>query len=87
MGTVAFTAEVDSDTLSQANKVLAEHGISLSDALRQMMNYIVTEGRMPHLQCIEPNRETLAAIEDAERGDLITVGTIAELMIDLNEDD
>lgn len=87
MGTVAFTAEVDSDTLSQANKVLAAHGISLSDALRQMMNYIVREGRMPHLQCIEPNEETLAAIEEAERGDLITVVTIAELMVDLNEDD
>ena len=87
MGTTIFTADVDEIILSQANEVLAKEGITLSDALQQMMKYIVTEGRMPHLQCIEPNEETLAAIAEAERGDLITVGTIAELMAELNEDD
>ena len=52
-----------------------------------MMNYIVVEGRMPHFHCTEPNEETLTAIAEAERGDLITVGTLADLMTDLNEDD
>ena len=58
-----------------------------SEALRRMMNYIVVEGRMPHFHCTEPNEETLTAIAEAERGDLITVGTLADLMTDLNEDD
>lgn len=42
---------------------------------------------MPHFHCIEPNEETLAAIAEAERGDLITIGTVDELMAELNEDD
>ena len=87
MGTTVFTADVDPVILAQANEVLAKDGITLSDALRQMMNYIVAVGRMPRLQCFEPNEETLAAIAEAERGDLITVGTVAELMAELNEDD
>ena len=87
METTIFTADVDAAILAQTNEVLAKEGITLSDALRQMMNYIVAEGRMPHLHCLEPNEETLAAIAEAERGDLITIGTVAELMAELNEDD
>jgi DNA-damage-inducible protein J len=87
MSTTIFTADVDADTLAQATSLLAKEGITLSEALRRMMNYIVVEGRMPHFHCIEPNEETLAAIAEAERGDLITVGTLADLMADLNEDD
>ena len=87
MSTTVFTADVDSDTLALANDVLAKEGITLTDALRQMMNYIVAEGRMPHFHLIEPNEETLAAMAEAERGDLITVGTVADLLADLNEDD
>ena len=87
MSTTVFTADVDAETLAQANAVLAKEGITLTEALSQMMNYIVVEGRMPHFRCVEPNEETLAAIADAERGDLITVGTVADLIADLNEDD
>ena len=87
MATTVFTAEVDPETLAQVNAVLTKDGLTLSDALRLMMNYIVVEGRMPHFQCIEPNEETLAAMEEAERGELITIGTVSDLMAELNEDD
>ena len=87
MGTTVFTADVDSALLAQANEVLAKDGITLSDAFRQMMNYIVVEGWAPYLQCLEPNEETLAAMAEAERGDLITIGTVSDLMAELNEDD
>ena len=87
MSTTVFAADVDADILAQANEILAKEGITLAEALHRMMNYIVVEGRMPHFQCIEPNDETLAAIAEAESGDLITVGTVAELMAELNEDD
>ena len=87
MSTTVFTADVDAATLAQVNEVLAKEGITLTEALRQMMNYIVVEGRMPHFQCLEPNKDTLAAIAEAESGDLITVGTVADLMAELNEDD
>ena len=42
---------------------------------------------MSHFRCIEPNDETRAAIDEAERGELITVGSLVELMADLSEDD
>ena len=42
---------------------------------------------MFHFQCIEPNDQTLAAIAEAERGDLVEVGSVAELMDELNDDD
>ena len=87
MGTTVFTADVDSDTLAQAREVLAKEGITLSDALRQMLDYIVVEGRMPHFQCFEPNEETLAAMAEAERGDLVSIGGVDDLMAELNEDD
>ncbi len=87
MNKTVFTADVDADILALANEVLAKEGITLTEALRRMMNYIVVEGRMPHFHCIEPNEETLAAIAEAERGDLITVGSLSDLMADLHEDD
>ncbi len=87
MNTTVFTADVDGDTLAIANEVLAKEGITLSEALRLMLNYIVVEGRMPHFHCIVPNEETQAAIADAERGDLVTMGSVSELIADLNEDD
>ena len=87
MSKTVFTADLDEATLAQANEVLAKEGITLTDALLHMINYIVVEGRMPHFYCIEPNEETLSAIAEAERGDLITIGTVDELMAELNEDD
>lgn len=87
MSKTVFTADLDEATLAQANEALAKEGITLADALLRMINYIVVEGRMPHFHCIEPNEETLAAIAEAERGDLITIGTVDELMAELNEDD
>lgn len=67
--------------------MLAREGITLTDAPHQMMSYIVAEGRMPHFQCIVPNDETLAAMAEAESGDLVTVGNVADLIAELNEDD
>ena len=87
MNETIFTANVDSDTLALAKDVLAKEGLTLSEALQQMMRYIVAEGRMPQFQCFEPDEETLAAIEDAESGNLVTVGSVAELLAELNEDD
>ena len=79
-----FTADVDSDTLARASEVLAREGITPSEALRRMLDYIVLEGRMPHFQCLEPNEETLVAMVEAERGDLASIGTVDDLMSELD---
>lgn len=87
MSTAVFTADVDADILASANEILSKEGITLTEALHRMMDYIVVERRMPHFHCIEPNNETLEALADAEEGHLITVGSLSDLMADLNEDD
>ena len=87
MPNIIFTADVDSELMAQTTAVLVKDDATLTEVFHQMVNYIVIEGRAPAFQCIEPNSETLAAIAEAENGDLITVGSIAGLMADLNADD
>ena len=67
--------------------MLAKEGIILSEVLRGMLDYIVVEGRMPHFQCLDPNEEALAAMAEVERGDLVAIGGVDDLMAELNEDD
>ena len=59
----------------------------MSNGSLQGAFYFVGIRTMSHFQCIEPNDETRAAIDEAERGELITVGSLVELMADLSEDD
>ena len=87
MSTTVFSTDVDPDTLQAANQVLATHGVTLTEAFHKLMTYIVLEGRMPYFECFEPNEKTLTAMAEAARGDLVTVGSVADLMAELNEDD
>lgn len=79
-------ARIDGDIKAQATIVLATMGLTVSDAFRMMMMRIATEKSLPFEPLI-PNAETIAAMEDARAGRLITVGTIDNLIADLNADD
>lgn len=79
-------ARIDGHIKEQAAVVLAAMGLTVSDAFRMMMVRIATEKSLPFEPLI-PNAETIAAMKAARRGDLTTVGTIDNLMADLNEDD
>ena len=87
MGKKRFIAEVDSETLTKAQEVLERDQITLDETLEQMLSYIVSHGSAPCFQCGEPNTETLRAIAEAASGDLINVGSIADLFAELNEED
>jgi addiction module RelB/DinJ family antitoxin len=87
MTTTVFNADVDSEMLNRASEVLANDGITLIEAFRQMLTYIVVESRMPDFECFEPNQETLTAISEADQGNLVTIGSVADLMAELDEDD
>ena len=87
MGKTRFMAEVDSETLTKAQEILEREQITLDDALEQMLGYIVYHGASPCFECGEPNPETLQAMAEAESGDLIAVGSIADLFAELNEED
>jgi len=77
---------IDEKIKDDAAAVLDTIGLTFSDAFRLMMIHIATEKRLPFDSLI-PNEETIAAMEAAERGDLVDVGDIDGLMADLNAED
>lgn len=87
MNTTVFTADVDPVILAQAEEALAKNGSTMPEVFRRMVTYIAVEKRMPCFECFEPNEETRAAMAETEQGILVTVGSVAGLMAELNEDD
>jgi len=79
-------ARIDEKTRQEAAAVLGAIGLTVSDAFRLMMGRVAAEKRLP-FEPLAPNAETVAAMEAARRGDLVTVGDVDGLMTDLNADD
>jgi DNA-damage-inducible protein J len=79
-------ARIDAKTKDEAAAVLATIGLTVSDAFRLMMIRIAQEKAMPFEPLI-PNAETIEAMMEARAGKLISVGTLEDLMADLNADD
>jgi DNA-damage-inducible protein J len=79
-------ARIDRETKERAEAVLAEIGLTVSDAVRLMMIRIAREGAMPFNPLI-PNKETIEAIEEARAGKLLEVGTVDDLLNYLHEED
>ena len=68
-------ARIDQATKDEATVILDTIGLTVSDAFRLMMRRIVAEKRLP-FDPLVPNATTLAAIDDANRGDLDTVDSV-----------
>ena len=79
-------ARIDQKIKDEAAAVLASIGLTASDAFRMMMMRIAAEKRLP-FEPLVPNAETIEAMKAARAGDLVTVGGVDDLLIDLNEDD
>ncbi len=79
-------ARIDERVKEEAAAVLASIGLTVSDAFRLMMVRIATEKRLP-FEPLVPNAETIEAMRAARRGDLVTVGSVDDLLADLNADD
>ena len=79
-------ARIDERIKKQASAVLEAMGLTVSDAFRLMMVRIAREGALP-FEPLVPNAKTIKAIEAARRGELVTVGSVDELLADLNADD
>ena len=77
---------IDGKIKEEAAAVLAEIGLTVPDAFRLMMMRIAAEKRLPFEPLI-PNEETVEAMEEARRGELVTVGGLSDLVADLNTDD
>lgn len=79
-------ARISKETKEEAAAVLATMGLSVSDAFRMLMVRVAREKKLPFAPFV-PNAETIAAIEEARRGDGEKFDSIDALMADLNADD
>ncbi len=79
-------ARIDKRIKVEAEAVLATMGLTVSDAFRMMMVRIATEKALP-FEPLVPNAETVEAMKAARRGELITAGTVDDLIGSLNADD
>jgi DNA-damage-inducible protein J len=78
-------ARIDAKTKAEAAAVLATIGLTVSDAFRLLIIRVAQDKAMPFEPLI-PNANTIAAMEESRRGELIRVGTIADLIAQLNAD-
>ena len=75
-------ARIDQETKRAASAVLAEIGLTPSSAFRLMMIRIAKDKALP-FQPLIPNDETIAAM----RSESIHIGTLNDLIENLNADD
>jgi DNA-damage-inducible protein J len=79
-------ARIDGHVKDEATHVLADMGLTISDAIRLMLIRVAAEKAMPFPVKV-PNAKTRAAMEEADRGNLPRANSVADLMAELNADD
>jgi len=84
LGTVR--ARIDADLKREASAALAEMGMTLSEAIRLMLVRVAAEKALP-FDVRAPNAKTIAAIEAAERGEVVKFTSVEALMADLDAEE
>ena len=79
-------ARIDGQIKAKAAKVLADMGLSVSDAIRLLLIRVAAERALP-FEIKVPNAETCAAVAELERGSGASFDGVADLMSDLNAED
>jgi len=79
---VTVKVEVDENVRERAEKNLAARGLTVAEAFRLMLAR--TAADQDDIGPLIPNRETVAAIEAARRGELVSLGSPTEAMAELN---
>jgi DNA-damage-inducible protein J len=75
-------ARIATEIKDRATIVLADMGLSVSDAIRLMLVRVANERTLPF--DVRPNAETIAAMEEARQGNLPSFASVDDLMADLN---
>lgn len=79
-------ARIDSRIKDEATAVLAAMGLTVSDAFRMLLMRVANEKALP-FEPLVPNAETIEAMREARRGELVTAGSPDKLLPSLNADD
>ncbi len=86
MATSMVHIRVDSKIKAKAAKALAAMGLTVSDAVRLLLTRVAAEKALP-FEVRVPKRETIAAIEAGERGEVSRAASVAAMMAELNAKD
>jgi DNA-damage-inducible protein J len=79
-------ARIDEEVKKRAAKVLADMGLSVSEAIRLLLVRVAAEQALP-FEIKVPNAETTAAMRELEQGGAARFDRVADLMADLNAED
>ena len=77
-------ARVDEKIKKRATKVLEDAGLTMSEALRLMVEQIAIFKKLP-FKAPKPNAKTLAAMRELEQGKGKRFKSVKDLMADLND--
>lgn len=79
-------ARIDGAIKAEASAVLAAMGLTVSDAVRLLLTKVAQEKALPFEPLI-PNATTIAAMKEAQQGNLTRFASVKGLMDDLNAGD
>ena len=79
-------ARIDGQVKEEAAAVLAEMGLSVSDAIRMMLVRVAAEKAMP-FEVRVPNAASVVARHEIEQGKGVRFASVADLMANLNAGD
>jgi len=79
-------ARIDERTKREAAAALKKIGLTVSDAFRLLLVRVAAEKALP-FEPLNPNAETVAAMQAARRGELVTAGKPDRLLHSLNAGD
>lgn len=79
-------ARITAKERDEAAKVLAEMGLSVSDAIRMLLKRVAAEHALP-FEVRVPNATTAAAIAELEAGKGRKFNSVADMMADLDDED
>jgi DNA-damage-inducible protein J len=84
--TATVHVRVDQKVKEKAARTLAAMGMSVSDVVRILLVRVAAEKALP-FELRVPNRETLAAMEAGERGEVSKATSVDAMMTELNAND
>ena len=79
-------ARIDGQVKAKAAKVLADMGLSISDAIRLLLVRVAAEKALP-FEIRAPNAETRDAMAELERGAGAPFDSVSDLIAELNAED
>jgi DNA-damage-inducible protein J len=84
--TAVVKADIDEQTVKEAEAVLRPMGFTTADVIELLIVRIARDKALP-FEPFEPNAETIEAMEAARRGEVVKVGDIDGLFASLHADD